>query len=403
MSEIKLVPGLLALLRMAKSRKTRIASASTAIAKDPVTEMAHRMHPEALALIVTMVREETATVKTYRLQARNGLSLPVFQAGQYISMKLEIGGSQVSRAYTISSAPYEADGHDGCYDITVRRKAGGLVSGAIWDTWKPGTLVNATGPHGDFCISPLRDPDDIVAIAGGAGITPFLSMMKQFAKEEPRRSLTLLYGCRDDCDVLFDQAVGEIVQKYPERFKRVNTYEVCTEGSGLCQGFINAGFIQAHIKNPESKTYFICGPSVMYNFLKDEFPKLGQLARKQMRYEVSGAPDDVAQYPGFNAALQDSTFTATVMDGATTHMIPARACEPLLVALERAGLILDSRCRSGECGICRSRLEAGEVFVLPDSDGRREADRELGYIHPCATYPQADVTIVIPPGRAAQT
>ncbi len=66
-------------------------------------------------------------------------------------------------------------------------------------------------------------------------------------------------------------------------------------------------------------------------------------------------------------------------------------------------MILDSRCRSGECGICRSKLVSGDVFVLPDNDGRREADRDLGYIHPCSTYPLSDVVMIIPPAGAGQT
>lgn len=402
MSKVKLIPGLFALLRMAKSRKARINEADAGTRRDPVSEMAKRMHPEELKLTVTAFRDETSTARTYRLQPTDGVTLPVFQAGQYISIKLEAGGSRVSRAYTISSAPYEAT-DDGYYEITVRRKADGFVSNVIWDTWTVGTGVTATGPHGEFYVSPLRDTSEIVAIAGGTGVTPFVSMMKQFAKEEPQLSLTLLYGCRDCGDVLFEEEIDSIVKAYPERFKRINTFEDNAGNWELRKGFVDAEFIKANIENPENKTFFICGPPVMYGFLKNEFLKIGSLERKQTRYEVSGAPDDVAVYEGFDKSLKSKTFTATVIVSGKFHDIPALASEPLLVAVERAELILDSRCRSGECGICRSRLKDGKVFILPDNDGRREADKDLGYIHPCATYPLSDVTIEIPPGKAAQT
>jgi len=403
MSKIKFVPGLMALLRTAEARKARTSAAGSELLPDTVAAMARRMHPETLKLIVTAMRSETDTVKTYRLGPEEGTTLPAFQAGQYISVKLEAGGSFVSRAYTISSAPYEAEGSGGYYEISVRRKENGLVSGAIWDTWTTGTRVSATGPHGDFYVSPLRDTNEIVAIAGGTGITPFRSMLKQFAKEESPLSVTLLYGCKNGSDILFENEIDEIVKQYPNRFKRANTFEDCGGNPQLRQGFIDGAFISANVESPESKTFFICGPPVMYGFLKKEFQKFGKLERKQMRYEVSGAPDDVTIYPGFNASLREKTFTAKVIVDGSEHEIPALAAEPLLVAVERAGLILDSRCRSGECGICRSKLVAGVVFIIPDNDGRREADRELGYIHPCATYPQSDVTIIIPPGKAAQT
>ena len=403
MSKVKLIPGLFSLLRTAKARKARMAEADAQFRPDPVSEMAHRMHPEELRLVVGLVRDETDTVRTYRLLNEDGSALPVFQPGQYLSVKLVMNGSAVSRAYTISSTPYEAEGIGGYYEITVRRKPGGLVSGAIWDAWTQGILVTATGPHGDFCISPLRDTKDIVAIAGGTGITPFVSMMKQFEKEEPDISLTLLYGCKNTSDVLFEKEIGDMISRAPERFRRVNTYEDTAGAPGLCEGFIDAAFIRQHITDIENKTFLICGPAVMYDFLKNEFAKIGTLERKQTRYEVSGMPDDVTRYQGFPASARGKTIRLKVIAGGEAHETAALATEPVLTAVEKAGLLIDSRCRSGECGICRSRLVSGDVFILPDNDGRREADKDLGYIHPCATYPLSDVTIMIPPGKAAQT
>lgn len=403
MSEIKLVPELFALLGMAKARKARIAAADAEQRDDPVSAMAKRMHPEELKLTISDIYGETETARTYRLAPLPGEALPVFQPGQYISIKLLVEGSRVSRAYTISSAPYKAEGKDGYYEITVRKKASGFVSSAIWDTWKVGGSVSATGPHGDFYVSPIRDTKEIVAIAGGAGITPFRSMMKQFAREEPELSVTLLYGCKDPNDVLFEKEIFDIVRSDPKRFIRINTYEDTSGQPELRKGFIDAALIRESVENPTNKTFFICGPPVMYNFLKKEFMKVGKLERKQTRYEVSGAPDDVTCIPGFSAAIKGKSFRLKVIISGTTHEIPAEATEPILVAIEIAGLVLDSRCRSGECGICRSKLVSGEVFILPDNDGRREADKDLGYIHPCATYPLSDITVMIPPGKAAQT
>ena len=83
------------------------------------------------------------------------------------------------------------------------------------------------------------------------------------------------------------------------------------------------------------------------------------------------------------------------MNGVSSE-IPARATEPILVALERANLASPSLCRSGECGFCRSLLLAGEVFIPPFGDHRRAADRKLGYLHPCASYPLSDLELETP-------
>ncbi len=398
MSKIKLIPGLFALMRMAGTRKKRIKEADFKIRNDIIGQIAKQMHPESLSLVVHSVRAENESVRTYRLiSAPDSTSLPVFQAGQYISIKLKIGKSQTSRAYTISSAPYEAEGENGYYEITVRKKPGGLVSEYIFDNWAEGVGVNATGPHGDFFYSPLRDYKDIVAIAGGAGITPFRSMIKQFAEKEHEMNLTLLYGCKNENDVLFEREIDEIIKTHPSLFRRVNVYENAPEGRP--QGYLNAEFINSNLEDMQNKTFFICGPSVMYEFLRKEFLKVGNLRRKQLRYEVGGAPDNVTKRKDWPANAECKTVQITVYIQNISYDIPASTIETILTAIERAGLLLDSQCRSGECGICRSKLNEGDVYIITDNDGRRAADKELGYIHPCSTYPLSDCRVTIPPSN----
>ena len=403
MSKVKLIPGLFALLRMASERNRRFQAADAEFRPDPVMAMAKRMHPESLSLKVVSVRDEVPLVKTYRLKSVSGEPLPVFQAGQYISLKLQIGKTATSRAYTISSAPYEAEGADGYYEITIRQKPEGFVSEWLFQNLQEGAALSATGPHGDFYVSPIRDTHEIVAIAGGAGVTPFVSMMKQFLAGRPELSVTLLYGCRNPQDILFEQEIDAVIQADPKRFRRFNTFEDNGGNASLRKWYLDTAFIRENIPEPEKKTYFICGPAIMYSFLEKEFPKVAFLERKQTRYEVSGAPCDVTRIAGYPAACAEKTFTVSVLCNEVKTEIPASGAEPLLTAIERAGLILDSRCRSGECGICRSQLVKGDVFILPDGDGRREADKELGFIHPCATYPLSDLEVILPPGKAAQT
>ena len=107
--------------------------------------------------------------------------------------------------------------------------------------------------------------------------------------------------------------------------------------------------------------------------------------------EVKG----VASHPGFPPGL-DQTYQLRVHVGGLDVQIPARAAETVLVAMERADLAPPAECRSGECGFCRSELVSGRVYVLPESDRRRAADRERGYIHPCSAYPVTDLEMRVP-------
>ena len=64
--------------------------------------------------------------------------------------------------------------------------------------------------------------------------------------------------------------------------------------------------------------------------------------------------------------------------------------------LERAGIKAPSKCRSGECGWCRSRVTSGEVFIPEETDSRRWADKQCGEIHPCTSFALSDITIIVP-------
>ncbi len=399
MSKVKFIPGLFALLRMKKERQARIASAPAEKLPDPISALAKAMHPDELKLTITNIIAENDSVKTYRLQpAKVSSGLPVFLAGQYISVDLTIEGCYTTRAYTISSAPYEAEGTNGYYEISIRKKPGGFASSFIWDNWEKGLVISASGPHGDFFYSPLRDTKEIVALAGGTGITPFRSMMKQFAFRETDMKMTIMYGCKNDCDLLFEKELGDLCQRFPDRLQRFDTFEE-TDSSDLRQGYIDAGFIRDHLPEPSEKTFFICGPSIMYSFMEKELQKLGSLERKQMRFEVGGTPDNVTLMAGYPSENAGKTINIEVHIGESRTVISAKTTESILVAVEKNGLVLDSCCRSGECGICRSKLISGEVYILPDHDGRRAVDKELGYIHPCSTYPLSDLAIRIPPGK----
>ena len=79
------------------------------------------------------------------------------------------------------------------------------------------------------------------------------------------------------------------------------------------------------------------------------------------------------------------------------YTVAALENETLLTAMERAGLKAPSRCKSGSCGFCHSRLISGEYHVNKEHEYRRLADLKFGYIHPCCTYPESDMEIDVPP------
>ena len=251
---------------------------------------------------------------------------------------------------------------------------------------------------GQFYFEPLRDSKTVVAIAGGIGITPFASMAEEVAAGKLDIDLTVIYGSVSMEDIALKSRLGEICAA-TDKVKVVNVISGDDASGADEKGFIDAKIIKKYSpKGFENTTYFVCGPQAMYEPIEEAFAELGIPARRQ-RFEVFGQAKDVSVlegYPEDMKARQGETFDLTVKQGVVETVIPAKASESLAVALERAGIRLETGCRSGECGFCRTKVLSGEVFISPKCTGIRGADKDFNYVHACAAYPLGDVTIKIP-------
>ena len=129
--------------------------------------------------------------------------------------------------------------------------------------------------------------------------------------------------------------------------------------------------------------------------LKPELDKLAlpeRLFRRKM-IDVTKTPWELDGYP---QQCRDKIFNLTVRQGDREYKLSASANETVLTAIERAGIKAPSRCRSGECGWCRSRMLEGSVFIPQENELRRWADKEYGYIHPCSSFPTSDIVLEVP-------
>ena len=382
---------------MASERKKRIGKApASAITSDPMNDLARRLHPDRLFLKISEIRDETKSIKSFRLvpdPASETKELPVFRAGQYLSFKVDVGGTRVSRPYSICSSPAEAL-KQGFVEISVRKKDGGFVTEHIWKNWSVGTRIETSGPCGFFYYDSIRDSKKVVGLAGGCGFTPFRSMIKDMFDNDLDLEYTLLFGIRTPDEIIFEKELREFESRAPDKFKMVY---VCSEPDDSWagpSGFLTKDCITEHAGDVSGASIFICGPPAMYNFLEKEL-KAFNLPRKNIRREVFGEIEDVTQFEDFPPEAEGKTFDINVHIGNNSQVIPGRAVESVLVALERAGLAPPSQCRSGECGFCDSILLSGDIFVSPENDGRREAGKKFGHFHPCSSYPVSDLEIKV--------
>lgn len=388
---------LYAFTKLVSERKKRIERASIEpITSDPINDLARSLHPERQFLIIDEIRDETKSTKTFRLTPDPDSSteeLAYFRAGQYISLKVEVNGVNITRPYSISSSPDDA--LRGFYDITIRQEDNGFLTNHIWENWKIGTKIESSGPEGYFYYEPLRDLKNIVGVAGGSGITPFRSLIKHIIEKKLNINVTLLYGSSDEDDIIFYQGFKEFEKVLPNHIKVVHILS-CESVSleGCEQGLITTDIIEKYC-DVKNSTFFICGPQVMYNFIEKELIKF-DISNKRIRREAFGEIKDIANFPDFPQELVESIFKIRVQIGSIIKEIPAISTESILVALERANLTPPSKCRSGECGFCRSYLISGNIYVSPISDWRREGDKKYNFFHPCASYPISNLEIKVP-------
>ena len=382
-------------LGQVKLREKMIAEADDSIPTSIYNAniLAKKLHPNVQYAIIEAI-EEHADAKSFKLvpdKEKGTEELAYFRAGQYVSIALDIGEARLNKPYTIRSCPKDA--LNGSYTVTVKRNAKGFASDYILDNWQVGTKVKLSGPLGEFYHQELRDAKQVVALAGGSGITPFYSMAAAIADGTEDFTLTILYGSRTKASILLEDELDAVVKAAGGKVKVVHVLSE-EEAEGCEKGFITAELIKKYAPEGDYSVY-LCGPKAMYAFAKTELPKLG-LKDRRIRKELPGEYGDPTGDAAYPKEAAGKEFALTVLIRGKEMTLSCRADQTLLDALEKAGVRAPSHCRSGECGWCHSRLVSGDVYIPEDTDGRRAADKKFGWVHPCCSYPLSDVTIDVP-------
>jgi ferredoxin-NADP reductase len=201
-----------------------------------------------------------------------------FAAGQFVSMKAQNNGREITRAYSIASPPRG----DATFDVCLNRVEGGFFSNYLCDI-EPGAEVKFHGPHGYFVTkSPLRDS---VFIATGTGIAPIRGMLHWLFADPSRhegRKLWLVFGTRYEHDIYyrdeFERMAGE-----QSNFSYLPTLSRAgEEWKGL------RGYVQTHatqiIGDRTDMDAYICGLRDMVEANRALLKQLGW-DRKQIIYE----------------------------------------------------------------------------------------------------------------------
>ncbi|MBV9411349.1 MAG: ferredoxin, partial [Acidimicrobiia bacterium] len=137
----------------------------TPAAQVQATGRDHAFHP----LRIAAVFDETADARSFVLDVPPELEAAfTYRAGQFVTHRVSIDGETHLRCYSMSSSPDVGDR----FQVTVKRVPGGAVSNWMNDNLQPGDVLETNCPAGVFCLPPGDGGGDVVAFAGGSGITP---------------------------------------------------------------------------------------------------------------------------------------------------------------------------------------------------------------------------------------
>lgn len=346
-----------------------------------VNKLAEKLHPQTQYVKVAKVISENEDVQTFVLVPNKDygtLELAPFLPGQYISICVEINGGIYKRPMTISCSPRHA--LNGEYMITIQRVEDGIVSNYFLDEVEEGYTFQISAPLGNFCYSSIRDEKHILALAGGSGITPFISMAEAIYDGSLHCDLTIIYGANTKEDLLFREKLEDITCK----IKNVNVIYVLSEedDNEFLNGYIDKELIEKYYN--EETSIFVSGPISFYSYINDILKEM-DIPKKKVRHDL---------FMGEIELKNNNEFSLTVISEQGEFNIKCHGKETLLQAMEKSGIDTLSRCHVGVCGFCRSKLISGKVKTIDEST--RAADKIYNYIHPCVTYPESDLVIKLP-------
>jgi ferredoxin-NADP reductase len=172
-----------------------------------------------------------------------------FIPGQYIDVKPPLFFGH-SKSYTMSSTS-----NDSLIRLTIKRN--GNMSSSMIDM-PIGSTVVFNGPYGNFY--PDKTMDNIVMIAGGIGITPFYSVIKNKIESGSNTKITLIYSNKTKKDITFFKSLNELMDDNPNlKIVHCITREITTDSRISENGRIDENIISEYASPLKEACYYVCG------------------------------------------------------------------------------------------------------------------------------------------------
>lgn len=233
---------------------------------------------------LTLLRIERTAAGCYDFVFRPDRK-PRFRPGQYLDWTLDVPNPDSRgnrRPFTIASAPTELEIRLG---VKFYERSSAFKRTLL--EMQPGGVIFASQLAGTFTL-PADRAEKLAFIAGGIGVTPFRSMVRELVNRHERRPIVMLYAANRAEELayadLFDEAANRLGLK--------TVYAIAegeAAGRAVVSGFIDEALIRREIPDFLERTFYISGPRAMILAFRRTLAELG-VARSRIKVDF---------FPGF--------------------------------------------------------------------------------------------------------
>ena len=333
-------------------------------------------------LQVSKVSDEAPGVRSFYFQAADGSTLPAFEPGQFLPIRLHVPGlaAPLIRTYTLS------DAHQGSlYRITVKRE--GAASTWLHENVKAGMEIEAKAPGGAFVLD-RTSGRAVVLLSAGIGITPMVAMLNSLLTDTSGRAqpehIHFIHGARRSEEHPFADELKAAEQAHSHLSVHLReSHADVVDGTKSSGGRVDIAYLKSVLPFGDYD-FYLCGPGA---FMQDMYNGLRSLniADDRIRFEAFG-PASVKRTESAVPALtvaepvaprdpEQSSKVVFMRTHRDAQWLPEDGS--LLDFAEANGVSVASNCRSGVCGTCATRVLSGEVAYPVPCEGEIPAGHAL--------------------------
>lgn len=342
-------------------------------------------------LTIKDIRKETGDTVSIALGITDALKESFsYKPGQYITLKLNAGGEEIRRSYSLSSSP-DADSD---FRIAVKMVPNGKASTLLNQKVKVGETIEVMPPQGNFTPS-LSGVSAYVFFAAGSGITPVISIVKSILKKNQGRCV-LFYGNKDENSVIFKKEIDALATASNGQLQVVYIYSRQKCADVVCEGRIDKNkaktLLDKHVDVTENNEYFMCGPEEMIKNVSSLLENI-RVPKANIHFELFTTPTSAPANQGSQSVFKGKSKVTIIMDGEESHFDLSGEGDSILNASMKAGVDAPFSCKGAVCCTCKAKVLEGHAMMKMNY---ALTDKEVqdGFILTCQAHPTTEKLVV---------